>query len=226
MAGAVHVERAVQFLADDLLAFALQEAQCQQAVDQHFDSARVWLIDRHSRTDRLDGRKLRVQYEIVDRALRLAEATADGKRTGDIGAIAAVLSTGVDEQQVFGAQPLIVGRVVEDGGVDTGGDDRGIRRTAGPHAAEGVVEQRLDLVLVRTIAGAAHGGLMALRGNRRRPPHAHQLLLTLDEAHLVNDLSGIEHRRRSRYRCVAAASATAAIQPSTRWLNATSRPNA
>ena len=122
------------------------------------------------------------------RAARPSKRAPDREGARDVGAVAVALGAGVDQQQLAGAQLPVVLDVVQDRGVGAGGDDRRIRRAGGAAAAEGVVDQRLDLVLA---AARRAPRASRRRAPRRRSPIARRMRVelgrALEEAHLVQD---------------------------------------
>ena len=89
---------------------------------------------------------LRVPDQAVDVGLLLAELAADGDGAGDIDAVLIELGGVVHEEKVAGLHGVLVGFVVERGGVVAGADDAGVAPV--PVAAqESEFELRLNFVL-------------------------------------------------------------------------------
>ena len=88
-----------------------------QAVDQDVEGGLMRGVEGDVRPDRGDRGLLRRQHDLVERALAVREARADGKGAGDVGAIAAPLGAGVDQEQVAVVHAPVVLDVVQDGRV-------------------------------------------------------------------------------------------------------------
>jgi hypothetical protein len=105
-----------------------------------------------------------------------------------------VLAARVDEHEISAGDRAVVFDVVEDGRVVAGTDDRRVARTRAARAAEGVVDQGLDLVLEHAGAPELHRGEMRLAGDRARLAQRGQLLGTLVQPQLVQLDAEIDHR--------------------------------
>ena len=107
---------------------------------------------------------LRFPHQAVDIGLLLAELAADRDGAGDVHAVLVELGGIVHQQKVAGLHRVLVGFVVQRGGVDAGADDAGVAPV--PVAAqEGEFELRLNFVLGRAGHGQRVGALEAFGGD-------------------------------------------------------------
>src|SRR5690606_40004043 len=102
----------------------------------------------------------------MQRPLLLGEPAAGGEGAGDVGGIAAVLRPGIDQHQVGGADPVLVGDVMQHATVGAGPDDAAVGGL-GAVAAEHVVQLGLQLVLVHARAHRPHHGGVRLDADRK-----------------------------------------------------------
>src|SRR5439155_23392401 len=140
---------------------------------------------------------LRGEYGLVQVALWRGVALPGRPRAGHVGAVPALLGPRVDQDELLRAQGSVVARVVEHRGIWPRRDDRGVGGTGGAPAAEGEVDQGLELVLEHARTRAPHRLAVRLAGDRDRLADARELPRILVEPHLVQDLAGLADRRRS-----------------------------
>ena len=111
---------------------------------------------------------LRGEHQLVDVALRAAEAPVHRERAGDVGGVAVELAAGVDQQQRAVLEQRVVLAVVQHAGVGAAGDDRPVGRELRAVAAELVQQLGLDLVLHPPAAWRASRARARRRRSRRR----------------------------------------------------------
>ena len=99
------------------------------------------------------GGRLRVAHELVDGPLLGRELAAHGKGARDVGRVALVLGRRVHDDDVAGLHVAAIAHVMKLRAVDAAADDRAVRRTRAAESQEGALERRLDLVLLRRLAG-------------------------------------------------------------------------
>jgi len=194
VARVVHVEAPVRLVRDQVLHAAAQQTEVDEALD---DPANRRVVDRGqgaARPARLEPGLLRRQHHLVDRAAGAREAAADGVGASDVRGVALELAARVDQDQLVVAQLLVVGDVVEDRGIATAADDGRVGGAARAAAAKGVLDHRLELVLVDGPAREPGGGFVALARDVRRAPHHVELGGLLEQAHLVDDPARIDDR--------------------------------
>ena len=112
-----------------------------QGFTQHAQCDRVDRFDRGAGGNATDGRELRGQDGVIDRALGWREPLAGGEGASDVGALAIFLAAGVDQEQFVRAERAVVLGVVQDRGAGAGGDDGLVGGSVGAAAAEGVVHR-------------------------------------------------------------------------------------
>ena len=194
MARVVHVEAPVRLVRDQVLHAAAQQTEVDEALD---DLANRRVVDRGqaaTRPARLEPGLLRRQHQLVDRAAGAREAAADGIGASDVRGVAFELAARVDQDQLVVAQLLVVGDVVEDRGIATSADDGRVGGAARAAAAKGVLDHRLQLVLVDGAASEPGGGFVAFACDVCCAPHHVELGGLLEQAHLVDDPARIDDR--------------------------------
>ena len=132
-------------------------------------------------------RALRSKHQLINFALRAAEASIHRERARDVGGVAIELAARIDQQQIAVAQAGVVRHVMQHTGVRAGRHDRRVRRKLRAIAPEFVQQLRLDLVLHAAGARGLHGAAVRRGGDARGAPHGGELLLVLDEAHVVEE---------------------------------------
>ena len=100
-------------------------------------------------------RKIRLEHDLVELALRRAEAAVHGERARDVGRVHVELAARVDEHEVAVDELRVVRAVVQHAGVGAGRDDRRVR-AVGAVAAELVQELGLELVFHHAGPARAH----------------------------------------------------------------------
>jgi hypothetical protein len=148
---------------------------------------------------------LRRLDDVVQLALRGAEAAGAGERARHVARVAVELATGVDQAELAGVERRRPRHVVEDAGVAAGGDDRRIRRTFGARAAELVQQLGLDLVLgdgrrrvgAKAARAKAHRACVRRGADRRGAAHRVDLAGVLVQPHLGEERREVAlHGRR------------------------------
>ncbi len=91
--------------------------------------------------------RLRSTDQIVQRALRRREAAVDREGAGDIGRVAAVFGTGIDQHQLAIATTRVVGAVMQHAGVAAAADDAAVCRPC-VGSAEFALDLGLQFVLM------------------------------------------------------------------------------
>ena len=108
----VHVEAAVGFLRDRLVDRTLEEPESNESLDQHAERRGVDRLERHAWADGGDAGRLRGEHGLVQVALRSGVALPGRPGAGHVGAVAGLLGSGVDQDELLGAERSIVARVV------------------------------------------------------------------------------------------------------------------
>ena len=144
----------------------------------------------------VEGGLLRGEHHLVHRAAFSGEAPADGVGPRHVRRVAFELAAGVDQYELAVAQGLVVGDVVEHGRVAPPADDRGVGGARGAAPPEDVLDRRLELVLVGSVACELRRRRVGLAGDRRSAPHDVDLGRLLLHPHLVDDGARVEDRVR------------------------------
>src|SRR5690606_35523619 len=187
MPGAVHEEGAICALADEILYFALEQPELDQALSDHADGSIVGIVPMIARAHLFDGSVLRLEDDFVDGALFRAEAPAHRKRPGDVRGVQIVLTTRVDQDQIaFSKWPVIV-TIVEDAGVRSAADNRMVG-DIDVVAMELVQELRHHFVLHATWPHEAHCPLVRGDRNLCRATHGGELGPRLEQPHVMQQM--------------------------------------
>ena len=121
MADAMHIERLEALLFDDLVQGALKDSEVEHSLGKHLDRGLLQEIEASAWTSGFEDRLLGVVDDPVEIALGGGEASADGKGPGDVAAILLQARSGVDQDECVVGDRLVVGDIVQDGGVATSG---------------------------------------------------------------------------------------------------------
>src|SRR5690554_4085756 len=97
--GAVHVEGAVATAGDERLGIARQQTQFHQPLGDHPYGSVMGLVPGTPRADRLEGRRLSPQHQIIDGPLFRGEATIGREGTGNVTGVAVQLAACVDQDR-------------------------------------------------------------------------------------------------------------------------------
>jgi len=168
-----------------------QQREVDQALGQHAARGVVHGLVLRAGLRRLDAGELSAQHDLVDRALRRAEAPVHRERARDVGGHVAVLAAGVDQQEVPVLHAPRVLDVVEDAGVGSRGHDRRIGVARGAVDAEDVLEHRLHLVLVHARPRRAHRLGVGVAADRTRAAQPRQLRLALAQSQIMQQRSRV-----------------------------------
>ena len=198
VSGAVHVELTVVVHGQRVGHATGQELQIDEPLGQHAPRSVVDDLVLHAGLRGVDARQLRAQDDLVDGALRTGEAAAHRKRACDVGRHVAVLTAGVDQQQVAGLHAPRVLDIVQDARVRAGGDDGRVGVARRAVDAEHVLERRLHLVLVHARLRIPHRLRVAVAADRARAAKPHELGVGLAQTEIVQQRPGVldPHRRR------------------------------
>ena len=126
---------------------------------------------------------LRREHDVVERALLGREGAVGRIGAGDVGGVAGHLRAEVGQHQAVADDRPVVRLVMQRRRIPSGGDDRGEGPAAGAEVAEGVLDRRLQLVLVRRGEDAGHRRLLRLGGDVDRALDQRELGGALDLAH-------------------------------------------
>ena len=94
--GAVHIKAFVVFILQIGFQAAFQDTHVNQPFGDCLDRCLMWVVPVITRFDRLDGRRLCREHDIIDRGLLFAEFTIHREGPGDVGCIVVKFSTGID----------------------------------------------------------------------------------------------------------------------------------
>ncbi len=183
----VHVKLLVLLLLDQLFRFALQQSQFDHTFRQHFNRMLFQLIVCYARSHHLHTRHLRLQHEVVDLALRLCVTTIDRESACDIGSVALVFSSRIDQQQVAVAKLAVVVDVVKHSRVWTSSHDRGVSRSGGAMPPEYLLDQRFHLKLLHPRLHGLHRFAMSFGSDVGSSLHDLDLFRSLHNAQLVHN---------------------------------------
>ena len=196
MPGAVHVERFVGLFLERFVARARQQPDVEQPVDQDAQRGLMVRVERPARAHFLDAGFLRAQHDLVDRLLFGREAAADRPRPGDVGGVDVEFRGAVDEHERARSQPVAVGIVVKNRGVVAARDDRGVGGALRAAHPVRVLDHRFEFVLPHAGMGRAHAGDVTGAGDLARAAHDRDLVVVLDQPHLVHDRRRLDDRAR------------------------------
>ena len=103
VAGAVHVERPVGLRVDDGVDIAdhvpVEQAGVEHALGEHPHGSGVRIAVACAGMHRLESRSLRVDDDLVERALRRREAAVGGEGAGDVAGVAVEFAAGIDQAE-------------------------------------------------------------------------------------------------------------------------------
>ena len=198
VSGLVPVEALVFAAADVLFQLAFQQAKLQQSFGQGFHRSQMPGFIRNTGPGLGQRGSLGGTHQVMQGALWRSEAAIDREGAGDIGRIAAELGTGIDQHQVAIGGAGIVVAVMQDTGVAAGADDAAVSRP-GVIGAEHAFDVGLQFVLMDADARHAHRHFMGLHADVGGTLHQFQLVLRLEQAQLVQQVSEFqEFMRRLR----------------------------
>ena len=182
----MHVEALVALLLERRVESPGKQLEVEHALRQHAHRRLVRRDPLASRANLRDGRVLRGEYQLVDLALRAAEAPVHREGARDVRGIAVELAAGIDQQQIAVAQRRIVEYVVQHAGIGAPRHDRRVGGKLRAAAAEFIQQLGLDLVLVASGPHGLHGPAVRRGGDARRAPHDRLLVRVLHHAHVVD----------------------------------------
>ncbi len=188
----------------------LQQSELHQPLGDHPHRRLVRVVPVIAGAHARDGRAVRLQHHLVNRALLGREAAVDGQRAGDVGGVALELAAGVHQQQVAVVERLVVVAVMQDAAVRAAADDRVIGGV-GVVTPELVQQLGHHLVLGGARAAEAHDALMRLRGDARAGAQQLELAPRLVEAHVVQHV--IERHELLRRVAAVARLGAQAVDP-------------
>ncbi len=138
---------------------------------------------------------LRLQHELVNRALLLGEFSVDGKGSGDIRGVVVVFNAGVDEQKITVVEAGAILGVVQHTGVGAAGNDGRICNVASTRTHELVNKLRFNLIFRLSRTACAHGAAMSRRADFHGVGHGLDFGFAFVKAHVVeNVIQGNELR--------------------------------
>jgi hypothetical protein len=135
---------------------------------------------------------LRREHCLVEGSAGAREAAAHRVGASDVGSVALEFAARVDQHQLLIAQLLVVGDVVEHGGVGASAHDRRVGGAARAPTPKGVLDNRLELVFVGTAVRQTSRLAVRLGADGSRASHHVELGGFLDQAHLVHDAARID----------------------------------
>src|SRR5690554_2240266 len=185
MARAVHVETAVVARFENGLKAALEQAEIQHALREHFNGGFVRSIPMLAWTGFGPGGVLGCKHELIDVALWPGETAIDRERASDIGGITVEFAARIDQQEIAVLHATVVLDVMQDAGIGTARDDGWIGRPLAAGAAKGVQKLCFDFVLETARTRDAHCAAMRVRRKFARTPHDRKFGSVLDQAHFV-----------------------------------------
>ncbi len=130
--------------------------------------------------DRVHGRLLRAEHQLVELPLPAVEPPGDRDRPGDVGRVVPELGAHVHDDQLPGPglPPVLV--VMEGGRVGSGAHDGRKPQPLGATPAESVLDQPLELVLEHARSGRPHRLVQGLGGDADGAAQTAELVLVLD----------------------------------------------
>ena len=215
VAGAVHVKPVVGIFLDERGGAALEQPQLHQATGDDLDGRVVRRVPGVARVDFLYGRQLRIQHQLVNGLLRLAEATVHRETAGNIGSIVFMFRTGIDKQNIAVVQRCVVFCVMQDAGVLAAADDGGIGGLTA-RLAKLVQELRLQFVFHHARLADVHGALVRTGSDIRGLAHDLDFGAAFVQTHIVYKM----FQRNKLVRCMFAGARLAAnaIDPANQLL--------
>src|SRR5215217_5163016 len=129
------------------------------------------LLVRRARPHHLHTLHLRLQHEVVNLSLRFTVTTIDRKSARDVGSVALVLSTRIEQQQVAVAKLTVVVDVVKHGRVWASADNRRVSWTRCAMPPEDLLDQRLKLILFHAGLSRLHRLAMCFSSDVSRSLH-------------------------------------------------------
>ena len=204
VARAVHVEREViavrNHVAERADLVGVQQSEVEHALRQHRHGGIVRIGKTCPGAGGGNRPFLRRQHQVVERALRAAEATIGGKGARDVAGVAVEFAAGVYQHQFTIADGRLVGAVVQHTGVGTGGDDGAVGRRLRALLAKLVQQLGFQVVLAHVLAGAqhlrrtAHGADVADGADLGGAAHGGNLVRVLHQAHFVQRYTQVAQR--------------------------------
>ena len=198
MRHAVEREAAVAHALDDRRRIAGEQPDPDEPLGLHQRRLLLDLLVRRARPDERHRLRLRVEDDVVNRPLLGGEAAVDRVGARDVRRVHPVLGPGIVQENLAILHLAAALVVVENARVGARADDRGIRHARCPAAIAEAVESGLHLELPLVRRRRLHRAHVALRRHLRRTPQEFQVLLVLDDAHLVDHAPRIHDRRRAR----------------------------
>ena len=150
---------------------AVEQAAVEHALRKHPDRGVVGIALARAGLRHRDRGALRRLDDLVQLALRRAEAAVGGDSARHVAGVTVELAAGIDQAQVAGLQLGIGRRVVQHAGVRARGDDRAVGRPLRAMATE--LDSRMDTsdaVAGITLVGDALDGAATILPCRTRRP--------------------------------------------------------
>ncbi len=138
-----------------------------------------------------DGRVLRCQHQVIQRALRAAELAVGGEGAGDVAGVAIELTARVDQHQITTFDRRRIRTVVQHAGIGARRHDGAVGRVLRAVFAEGAQQLGVQVVLAHILAGADHAGRalhgqnMGVGADGTSAAQDRRLVRVFEHAHLV-----------------------------------------
>ena len=127
---------------------------------------------------------IRLEHDVVQRALLGREASVDRERARDVRGITIHFTSGIYQQQIAGAKRGVILAVMQDAAVRATADDGQVRKV-GVVYAKFVHHLGGDFVFAFTRLAGLHGPHMRTRGDARGFAHGVHFGAALEQAHVV-----------------------------------------
>src|SRR5450759_3022013 len=198
MPGPMHIELLVGAGLEHALERPLAQLEINESLRQNALGHLVIVVEHPARLDGVDARELRREHELVDLLLLAAELAAHRERARDVRRIAVELAAGIDQQQVACLRLAVVVSIMQDAGVGSRRDDRGIGDRLRAGAQEFVHQLGLDLIFVPARTRLPHRAAVSAARNYGGAAEELQLPLVLVEPHRAERGPHVDHRLRRR----------------------------
>ena len=195
MATLVRIETAVTAAGQDLGMGAHQQPQRQQTIDQHLHRGRMQRIPWRTRPGQGNGRGLRPFDQVIQLTLLGRETAIDREGAGDVGGIATVFGTGIDQDQLAIGGNRIVGHIVQHTGIAAGADNRAIRRPA-VIGAEHPLDLRLQHILGHARTDHCHRRTMGLHTEPGGVAHQRNFRIAFEQPLLMQQAAQFDQLMR------------------------------